>query len=150
MVSTPLKNISQNGNLPQVWMKIKKYLKPPTRKLPNQNYPSFPKNKWRRNFRLLRHHLCSIFRPHLWRQSLLGFQPREGRRAAREMVNSCFGGSLMFPFLGGRWYVVITQLAVYTIYTPLIYLSIGWFLGDRICSIKFNQWLIDDFFLVVI
>ena len=29
LVSTPLKNISQNGNLPQVGMKIKKYLKPP-------------------------------------------------------------------------------------------------------------------------
>ena len=107
MVSTPLKNISQNGNLPQVWMKIKKYLKPPTRKLPNQNYPSFPKNKWRRNFRLLRHHLCSIFRPHLWRQSLLGFQPREGRRAAREMV----------------------QLAVYTIYTT--YIFVNWMIFGR-------------------
>ena len=30
VVSTPLKNISQNGNLPQIGMKIKKYLKPPT------------------------------------------------------------------------------------------------------------------------
>ena len=31
MVSTQLKNISQIGNLPQVGVKIKKYLKPPTR-----------------------------------------------------------------------------------------------------------------------
>ena len=31
VVSTPLKNISQNGNLPQVGMKIKTYLKPPPR-----------------------------------------------------------------------------------------------------------------------
>ena len=29
MVSTPSKNISQNGNLPQIWVKITKYLKPP-------------------------------------------------------------------------------------------------------------------------
>ena len=29
MVSTHLKNISQNGNLPQIGVKIKKYLKPP-------------------------------------------------------------------------------------------------------------------------
>ena len=29
MISTPLKNISQNGNLPQIGVKIKKYLKPP-------------------------------------------------------------------------------------------------------------------------
>ena len=31
VVSTPLKNISQNGNLPQIGMEIKKYLKPPPR-----------------------------------------------------------------------------------------------------------------------
>ena len=31
MVSTHLKNISQNGNLPQIGVKIKKYLKPPPR-----------------------------------------------------------------------------------------------------------------------
>ena len=31
VVSTPLKNISQNGNLPQVGVKINKYLKPPPR-----------------------------------------------------------------------------------------------------------------------
>ncbi len=29
VVSTPLTNISQNGNLPQIGVKIKKYLKPP-------------------------------------------------------------------------------------------------------------------------
>ena len=29
MVSTPLKNISQNGNLPHIGVKIKQYLKPP-------------------------------------------------------------------------------------------------------------------------
>ena len=29
-VSTPLKNISQNGNLPQVGLNIKKYVKPPS------------------------------------------------------------------------------------------------------------------------
>ena len=32
MVSTHLKNISQIGNLPQIGVKIKKYLKPPPRK----------------------------------------------------------------------------------------------------------------------
>ena len=31
VVSTPLKNISQNGNLPQIGVKEKKYLKPPPR-----------------------------------------------------------------------------------------------------------------------
>ena len=31
MVSTPLKHISQTGNLPQIGMKINKYLKPPPR-----------------------------------------------------------------------------------------------------------------------
>ena len=34
MVSTHLKNISQNGNLPQTGMNIKKYLKPPSRIYP--------------------------------------------------------------------------------------------------------------------
>ena len=33
VVSTPLKNISQNGNLPQIGVKMKKYLKPPPRQL---------------------------------------------------------------------------------------------------------------------
>ena len=32
VVSTPLKNISQNVNLPQIGVKIKKHLKPPPRK----------------------------------------------------------------------------------------------------------------------
>ena len=36
VVSTPLKNISQDGNLPQIGMKIKTYLKPPPRKFPRQ------------------------------------------------------------------------------------------------------------------
>ena len=31
VVSTHLKNVSQNGNLPQIAVKIKKYLKPPPR-----------------------------------------------------------------------------------------------------------------------
>ena len=35
VVSTQLKNISQNGNLPQVGVKIKKYLKPPPSKGPH-------------------------------------------------------------------------------------------------------------------
>lgn len=44
--------------------------------------------------RLLRHHLCSIFRPHLWRQSLL---PVDSPGKARSIAVS---GSLMFPFFG--------------------------------------------------
>ena len=35
MVSTKLKNISQIGNLPQIGVKIKKYLKPPPSRDPN-------------------------------------------------------------------------------------------------------------------
>ena len=51
VVSTHLKNISQNGNLPQIGVKIKKWLKPPPRKRPFKNvapdWPSSPDVSWR-------------------------------------------------------------------------------------------------------
>ena len=43
VVSTQLKNISQIGNLPQIGMNIKKYLKPP----PSQHQPSNHPTPWR-------------------------------------------------------------------------------------------------------
>ena len=64
MVSTHLKNISQNGNLPQVGVKIKTYLKPPPRSyydflsiptLGSALHPSLVGEKWTiQAFRFLR------------------------------------------------------------------------------------------------
>ena len=99
-VSTPLKNISQNGNLPQIWMKIKKYLKPPFHtitRIPVLHYSAFlgkqmpPKSSA----------FCAILQ--LLQASFLEGLAHPGQsthqkvnlRAAREMVTTCFGGSLM-------------------------------------------------------
>jgi len=64
VVSTPLKNISQNGNLPQIGVRIKKYLKPPPRL-----------------FLLLSPKIRVMLQDHPWKQKIHSVYPENNKEA---------------------------------------------------------------------